>query len=268
MRAAPRFFAALTTAVIASALAQPAAAAVIVAEDFNRTDGTDMNGATPDAANLPGGVFGSSQPAWVTQTLGNKLQFGADVALNAPLGAYFTGLLHVSADIALGNLSGLVTAPNRGVGVGFNSAAVAQWNSFTGLRFAPDGHLQFMHNGINEATVSLSGIGANVFYGLSYDVDVDTGVLSNIAISGVSADYSSIVAASGTQNYFKGANNVSVFAGGTRGGQFGYLDNLSLSNDVAVAANDPAESVPEPMPLGILALGLGIVWMARRRRPA
>ena len=268
-----------THAAIYGALVPQAAAAVIVAEDFNRTDGFNMDSATPDVANLPGGVFRASQPSWTTRTLANRLQFGADVSLNAPLGAYFTGLLHVSADISLGNLVGSVSSGNRGVGVGFNTQSVAQWNFFTGLRLTPDGKLQFEHFGADEATIALSGIAAGGVYGLSYDVDVDTGALSAIAISGVSADYSSIVAASNRQNYFAGANNLSVFAGGTRGGQYGYVDNLLVSNSTVVTpiavvspgdgmSNSQGDAVPEPMPLGILAFGLGTLWMVRRRRHA
>ena len=45
-----------THAAIYGALVPQAAAAVIVAEDFNRTDGFNMDSATPDVANLPGGV--------------------------------------------------------------------------------------------------------------------------------------------------------------------------------------------------------------------
>ena len=86
MRAAARLYAALIVAALPCAMAPQAAATMIVAENFNRTNGTNMDGATPDVANLPGGNFSSSQPAWTTQALGNQLQFGADVALNAPLG--------------------------------------------------------------------------------------------------------------------------------------------------------------------------------------
>ena len=259
MRAAARLYAALIVAALPCAMAPQAAATMIVAENFNRTNGTNMDGATPDVANLPGGNFSSSQPAWTTQALGNQLQFGADVALNAPLGGYFTGSLHLSADISLGNLAGTSSTPHRGVGLVFSTIAAGQWNFFTGLRLAPDGNLQLEHFGINEATISLSGIAANTFYALSYDVNVGTGALSNILISGVSANYSSIVTASQSQNYFAGANNLSVFAGGSAGGQFGYLDNLSVSNSQTTA-------VPEPVPLGMLALGLGAIGIVRSRR--
>ena len=279
MRASPGFRAALMMAAILCAVARPAAAVVIVAEDFNHPDGTNMNGATPDVANLPGGIFRASQPSWVTQANGNQLKFGADVSLNAPLGNYFTGLLHVSADISLGSLIGSVGNPNRGIGVGFNSGAAAQWNSFTGLRLAPDGNFQFESYGSNVATLALPGIKAGVLYGLHYDVNVDTGVLSNIAISGVNADYSAITAASRQHNYFGGANNVAIFAGGTAGGQYGYADNLSLSNDTVVPTtpvvvnnpvvnNNPVDAVPEPASFGILAFGIGSLWMVRRRRGA
>ena len=259
MRAIAQFRLAIVYIALGSAMAYPAAATVIMAENFNRTDGTNMDGATPNLADLPASTFVSSQSGWVTQTASNHLQFGADVSLDAPMAGYFTGVLHVAADISLGNLAGSVGVPNRGIGVGFNSVPGSQWNYFTGLRLAPDGNLEFEHLGINEATVALSGIAANTFYGLSYDVNVDTGVLSNIVLLGISANYSSIVTASQRQNYFVSANNFSIFAGGSAGGQYGYLDNLSVSNSQTVA-------VPDPVSLGILGLGFGALGLARRRR--
>ena len=93
---------------------------------------------------------------------------------------------------------------------------------------------------------------------VSGDGVVSTGVISNIVLQGVTADFSSIIAASQTQNFFAGAPYLSVFAGGSTGGQYGYLDNLVVSNNV---------SVPEPTSLAVLgAAALGLI--RRRRRSA
>jgi hypothetical protein len=98
----------------------------------------------------------------------------------------------------------------------------------------------------------------NTFYSLSYDMNVDTGVISNISRSGNSAvDFSPIYSASQTTNFFTGSPNLSVFAGGSASGQYGYVDNLSLSNTTAV---------PEPSTSAMLGIASCLAIVAARRR--
>ena len=53
---------------------------------------------------------------------------------------------------------------------------------------------------------------------VSGDGVVSTGVISNMVLQGVTADFSSIIAASQTQNFFAGAPYLSVLVGGSTGG--------------------------------------------------
>jgi hypothetical protein len=232
-------------------------AGVVLAEDFNRADGTNMNGATPDVANLPGGVFTQENNGSIT-TVGGELQIGPDVSLEGYLGGYNSGVLQVSADVSTGNTQGPDSQKNRGVGLGFNAQATGAWNTFTGLRLTPLGDLLFEANGQILATVSVgtSLSGSNLGL-LSYDVDFNTGAISDISLQGSSASFLSIVTASQAQNYFGADDYVSVFGGGSAGGQYAYVDNLSVSN---------ATPVSEPASAALFGSGVGLLGLSRRRR--
>jgi hypothetical protein len=241
-------------------LAGPAHAVTIIAEDFNRADNTDIEGTTPDQADLPGGVFVGNIQNWSAQTVGDQLQFGADVAISVALGAYDTGSLTFSADMTIGSLQGSLAPVNRGVGLGFNSSSTGLSQSFTGLRLTPDGNLVFESNNADIAYVGV-GTDTSTEYLLSYTVNVGTGVLSDISIQGITADFSPLVTASEAENYFTSDNTpyASVLAGGSAGGQFGYLDNLSVSNSA---------QVPEPVSALLLASSVAGIGIVRRRRQA
>lgn len=246
---------------------RPLQAAVIVGETFDRPDGnmTAIVGQTPNVANLPGGVFTNQTNRFRYAITNNTLRIGADDSLNVPLGAYYTGDLTVSAELSYGTLAG-TSANNRGIGLGFNTAADGRWShQFVGLRLTVDSKLVFQQgdrlpNGAGVlATVNVYTSPAT-FYSLSYDVNVDTGEISNISLGGNSAvDFSSIYTKSQTTNYFAGAPNLSVFAGSDSDTQFGYVDNLSLSN---------VSAVPEPGAVGIMVSGglTGLMGLAYRRR--
>ena len=79
--------------------------------------------------------------------------------------------------------------------------------------------------------------------------------------AGSSADFSSLIAASTVANYFGTADYLSVFGGGSAGGQFALVDNLSISSPAAAAAD-----VPEPATLSMVGVGLAGFLMLRRRR--
>lgn len=69
-------------------------------------------------------------------------------------------------------------------------------------------------------------------------------MISNISLSGSgnsTVDFSPIYTALQSANSFAGSPNLSVFAGGSAGGQSGYVDNLSLSNTTGVP--EPSTSV-------------------------
>lgn len=245
-----------------SATTREAAAVVIVAESFDRTDGFEMAGATPNIANLPGGVFtaqitnGNTRSPYLVSA--NTLKFGPDHSLSVPLGSFSTGELSLSADLSRGNL-GHSGDLNRGVALGFNTSPTGSWNSFTGLRLTTDSKLMFQSGALERASVSVT-TSSNTFYSLSYDVNVDTGAISTISLGGSgnsTVDFSPIYAASQSTNYFAGSPNLSVFAGGSASGQSGYVDNLSLSNTT---------TVPEPSTVVLLAIAGGIATAAARRR--
>lgn len=240
---------------------RPLQAAVIVGETFDGADGTSVVGLAPNVASLPGGVFTAQTNRGSYLIANNTLKFGPDHSLNVPLGAFYLGDLTVSAELSYGSLI-TNTANNRGIALGFNASPTGSWNvTFTGLRLTPDSKLTFQSGNSVKATVAVSTIGST-FYSLSYDVNVDTGVISNISLGGnAAADFSSIYTASQTTNYFSGSPNLSVFAGGSAAGQYGYVDNLSLSN---------VSAVPEPGSFGIMgSAGLtaltGLAYRRRRR---
>ena len=171
------------------------------------------------------------------------------------LESHFTGVLQVSADLSYGTLTGTAGTANRGVGLGFNTSDVGAWNTFTGIRLPPDSELIFQSKGTVLATVNVS-TSSNTFYRLGYDVDVVTGEISNSSLTGSTADFSAIYTASVGGSYFSGASNLSLFAGGSAAGQYGYTDNLPLS------------AIPEPSAYGTI-LGVAVLgWGPRRRHQA
>ena len=241
-----------------SATTREAAAVFIVAESFDRTDGFEMAGATPDIANLPGGVFTAQTNRGGYLVSNNTLEFGPDNSLSVPLGSSYTGDLSLSADLSRGNLGNSADF-NRGVALGFNASPTGAWNNFTGLRLTTSSTLAFQSGNSVKSSVSVT-TSSNTFYSLSYDVNVDTGVISNISLGGSgnsTVDFSPIYTASQSTNYFAGSPNLSVFAGGSASGQSGYVDNLSLSNTTAV---------PEPSTAVMLAIAGGIAAATARRR--
>lgn len=247
------------TAAIAFGMAPGhAEAGNIIYEDFNRPNGTNMNNTAPDLANVPGGLFTTEITGWTAQTGNNQLQIGADTSLNGYLGSYNTGVLHLSADISTGNTSGSASQQNRGVGLGLNSSATGSWDSaFTGLRLTPDGQLLFQsgHTMAASVYVGTSCSGSNLCL-FGYDVDLATGTVSNILLQGSSANFSALVAASAAHNYFGSDDYVSVFGGGSAGGQFAYIDNLLVAN---------SEIVPEPVSAALFGTGIGLLGFWRRR---
>lgn len=112
-----------------------------------------------------------------------------------------------------------------------------------------------------KATVAVGTITGTPDF-LSYNVDFSTGALSNIVLQGISADFSSLITASTVSNYFGSDDYVSVFGGGSAGGQFATVDNLSVSNASSSSV------VPEPASLALFGIGGGALSLIRRRRSA
>lgn len=236
-----------------------ASADVIIYEDFSRPDGTNIQGLQPSPTNLPGGTWGVSSNFWNPFVSGGHLSMGADQQWTisiADFGGYIRPpRLTISADISEGNYSGIVA--NRGVGVGFSNTFGGTASTFTGLRLRPDGKLSYMVNGIEVAFVdaAIAGYNANAFYNLSYTVDTSTGALSNIALQGSSADFSSLEAAG---NFFTLANTTyAAFFGGGGANSRGSIDNFTLSE---------AAPAPEPASLALMSVGLAGIGILRRRR--
>jgi hypothetical protein len=90
---------------------------------------------------------------------------------------------------------------------------------------------------VEAARWAASATRPGTFDSLSYDVSVDTSVVSNISLSdsgNSTGDFSPISTGSQSSDYFAGSPNLSVFAGGKQERQYGFVDNLSLSRTAAV----------------------------------
>ena len=143
--------------------------------------------------------------------------------------------MRIQADLKVGTLSGPVGAFARGVGLGFYrdgtyTSNVEVGSDFTGLVLAPDGSLYLYEDGAYSGiTVAHSGgFDANTFYTLSYEVDVETGTISNISLEGSTADYSPLTAAASLFDDDRTA--LAGFTGSSSaGGTYGYVDNLIIT---------------------------------------
>jgi hypothetical protein len=265
--------------VLALSSADVCRATIIVADTFTgAVNGGSLTGRTPET-DLPGGnwLTSTNMPFFRTTTtagFGNPVpgafggdtgQTGSAVSL-ASAGPYVKPtLLQISADMRPYLIPGSASA-GRGLALGFYSSVGASQqysqNLFTGLVLDAAGNLNLVHD--PNATGFFTGPGSYLgtpvaysggtfvssqFYRLSYQVDTVTGAISNISLSGSTADYSSLNNAlfAGTATNYAG-----MYISGTAAGQGG-LDNFQVSS-----------IVPEPASLTLA--GFALVFGACTRR--
>jgi hypothetical protein len=172
--------------------------------------------------------------------------------------------LHVQADIRSGITTGTDTTYGRGVGLGFYdntyeaSTISVPMKGFTGIVLANDGGLYLYKcssaYGVGTASSKVAYGGTfntNAYYTLAYDVDTTKGSLSNITLSGSTADYSGLTSSDFTD---AATANLGFFASSEDWGAYGFVDNVALS------------SVPEPSTALLLTTGLiGLLAYAWRK---
>lgn len=255
---------ALATAILAAA---QVSGGVIVDDTFTGVDNTILPDHTPDV-NLPGGAWGSNGnvSAWGDPKIKSNAAFvnpdmGAGISLTSA-GSYtkptsFT----ISSDMTLTTLD----ESSVSTGLGFYSYVVPwqTWSiqNFKGLLLKRDGTLQYVSNDGTTTTVlqsvAWSGIGGASYvtgatHTLSYGVNILTGTITSVSLSGSNADFSAITG--DTSNTF--TDNATTRAGFLVGGYAtGIFDNFMVDSS----------PVPEPTALALLASGLfGCVWRRRK----
>jgi hypothetical protein len=249
----------------------------IVASDFNQTDGATIDTVAPNIANQPGaatwfqtGLVGTAYSWAFNHISGNVneqgLSNGTGISIDSAGSYVKPAQMHVQADLRSGITTGTEMTYARGVALGFyDGTQIAgvtanPMQGFTGLVLANDGGLYVFQggSGINgqgtaSSKVAFGGtFSTSAYYTLGYNVNTATGAISNVTLSGSTADYSSL-----TSSAFSNAAtaNLGFLTSSEDGGAYGYVDNVSLS------------AVPEPASCAILTTGLiGLLAYAWRKR--
>lgn len=168
-------------------------------------------------------------------------------------------ILQVSATINVGTTAGSNPAslanPQRGAGLGFfaGTGTVATPDNFRGLMITTDGCLIFAQHGFDGSPRAglieeiANGIDTSLDHSLSFQIDTNSGDLSNILLNGnPQADVS-------TTLFGSDINEVGFFTSSSAGGTLGSFDDFTVTG------------IPEPSSLTILGLS-GLLMAFRRLR--
>ena len=229
------------------------------ANDGRTPDTTDLSGAT---WRLTGGFFGASS---ISSGILAVPSIGGTVLSTADAGPYAKPThLTLSADLELGDLN--PGGNPAGIGLGFWKAVHPDGGSaqdFYGLLLGPGGSLSLTSGNTIYESVAWAGpaFSASQFYTVGYSVDTTTGGVSNLTVSGSTADYTLI--ANDTHGLFTPANTAfaGVRADAGNAGRTGFVDNFVLSSDSSVS------TTPEPGTVALLVAGsiVALPFLKRRR---
>ncbi len=239
-------------------------ATTIISDTFNAADGILMSGRAPDTTNLPGVNWYSPSNGWLaSQIQDNALKIDSDNRVGISLmsaGSYTKpSTLFISADLKIGTLGDDANYP-RGIWMGFGNAADKKDSTFNGLILGISGDLSLWLSGQVVSTVAYTGNWTpNDFHNLTFKVDSENNTLSDIALDGITANYTALN--SGAFNVEP--NYAYLRVSDSEGNHSGYIDNL-------VIADQPIASISAvPEPSGHLALlALGSTGLLTRRRLA
>lgn len=271
----------LITVCVLSGIRSANAAPTIISDSFTGTDGSTLNGRTPDGADLPGRTYsaasenssgsfaqpvidtGSGNPSPSARTGFNGATF-IDISST---GSYTKpSLLTLGLDLQMNTIANDGGAV-RGIGLGFFSPTPAGGgnadSNFTGLTVRPDGSLHLVKQGVQQlATVAaFAGFSIDTFYTLTYSVDTSTGSITNVLFNG-NDDTATFSGGTSAGDFTPAVTNLTGFYGSTanNAGLFGRVDNYSVS---AVGAE-----VPEPSTWALILGGLATLCSRRRRKTA
>ena len=229
-----------------------AQASTIYFDAFSGNDGDSLIGRIPDEGNgVTDTLWAGPTTVWPQDIRDNRASLGADthVSLDIATGVGFVQpkIIRVSATMNLGNTAGPSTPDNlqvqRGVGLGFYEGilSVATNRDFRGLVLGTDGRLILARAGENGSPRAgfiaeiTTGIDTTIDHSLSYEIDTETGDISNILLDGVpQTDVTTTIFAANV-------NRVGFFASSADGGTRASFDDFTVIDALAAGpSSDPA----------------------------
>jgi PEP-CTERM motif len=257
------------TASLATLTGSMEASSAIIYDTFSYSDGTSLNGLTPSVSNLPGGSWNASNNGWSTDRVLNGAMYldtdnWASISLQSSGSYSKPNVLYVSADLNLGSLVNNDNEPQRGITLGFNSSVLTGGSSSSGanrmwgLTLAPNGDLKLTESGGTVASVAYVGTWQeSAYHTLQFQLDASTYTISNVFLSGSTANYSPLQ----QSNFTMTPNYVSVRVSDSDGNHAGQIDNLIVSGSPI--------AVPEPSTYALFGLGaIGMLMVMRRKMTA